>query len=162
MPPASREARSGILANWRNRETTWHLPPLCAPRQASARALPDPAMSDLFGSRLRASESSYAREDDKVRLKKLRDYLIKSGHLKEEDLKPKAREPSLTVDVMSSISANELPIRDLSNSVAVANSTAVVRRSVVNPPDLERGAPELPTTSAVVSEIYQEHMGRNW
>ena len=119
-------------------------------------------MSDLFGSRLRASESSYAREDDKVRLKKLRDYLIKSGHLKEEDLKPKAREPSLTVDVMSSISANELPIRDLSNSVAVANSTAVVRRSVVNPPDLERGAPELPTTSAVVSEIYQEHMGRNW
>lgn len=120
-------------------------------------------MSDLFGKRLRAAEGSYAREDDKVRLKKLREYLIKTGHLKPEDLKPpEPKSMELSVDVMSSISANELPIRDLGNSAAVMNSSAVVRLSVVAPPDLERGAPELPSQSRVMGEIYQAHMGRNW
>ena len=121
-------------------------------------------MSDLFGRRLRASEGSYAREDDKVRLKKLREHLIKTGHLKEEDI-PKPREPKLSemsVDVMASISANSLPIRDIGNSAAVLNSAAVVHRTVVAPPDLERGAPELPSQARVMGEIYRAHMGRNW
>jgi hypothetical protein len=122
-------------------------------------------MSGLFSRRLRAAEGSYAREDNKVRLKKLREHLLKTGHLTEDDLKPKAREPQLSelsVDVMAEISANELPIRDVGSSAAVLNSAAVVRRAVVAAPDLERGAPELPSQAKVMGEIYREHMGRNW
>lgn len=114
-------------------------------------------MADLFSRRARASEGSYARDNDKERLRRLRERLIRDGYLKPEDIVPKASSaeaPLPTVDVLGTISANELPIREVGSGV-------LSTRTSVPAPDMKRGAPELPSQSRVMAEIYQEHMVSN-
>jgi len=112
-------------------------------------------MSGFLSRMAHAREGSSAREDDKARLRRLREFLVAHGKLPQ----PTPKSEKATCDVLAEISANELPITE----AGVRYASPSVQKIAVAAPDLQRGAPELPSQSKVMAEIYQEHLGkRNW
>lgn len=109
--------------------------------------------SSAWTSRARASETSFTRESDKIKLRKLRDSLAEQGKLPPKSASWGALP---TVDQLAEISANAVPYTVTEQNVEPDRLTI----SVSAPDPATQVAPELPSTSAVVSEIYREHTGK--
>ena len=108
--------------------------------------------SSAFTRRGRASEGSFTREADKIKLRKLRDELAKEGKLPPKSMSW-GRLP--TVDQLAEISAHSVPY-----SVSAHNAEPTKYEIRVPPPDSTKPIPELPTTSQVAGDIYREYTGK--
>tara|TARA_B110001452_G_scaffold251185_1_gene240032 strand:- start:1821 stop:2600 length:780 start_codon:yes stop_codon:yes gene_type:complete len=113
-------------------------------------------MAGLFERRARASENSWGREEDKARISRMRDLLKQHGYELPEKREPTA-DAGLTVDVLAEVSAHSIPL----GKIGVAHQAPVIHRETTPAaPDKKKRLPQLPSTSAVASEIYSSHLGK--
>merc|ERR1712113_864835 len=121
-------------------------------------------VSDMFARRASASEASAAREADKEKLLKLRDYLKREGYLKSRDADvPSTPSVEPTVDILAEIAGKEIPLpRQLGERYAQPD-VHIIKVQAPSATKAKMALDVLPGQTKVMADIYHQHLGkRNW
>merc|ERR1712113_449750 len=121
-------------------------------------------VSDMFARRANASEASAARDADKEKLLKLRDYLKREGYLKPRDSEVRSTtsvEP--TIDILAEIAGKEIPMPRRLDERYAQPDVHIIKVEAPSSTKAKMALNALPGQTKVMADIYHQHLGkRNW